>query len=310
MSVPSPSDDSSPSPVSGSPAPLPALALDWSGVTDRGRIRSNNEDSFLALKFDGHEVRYLGKTGHSSLTGADFVFAVSDGMGGAKSGEFASRIAVDRITKLLPRSFRMSAAGLASGFNDILSELFSAIHADMLKLGSAYEELSGMGATLSLCWFRPEWMYFAHLGDSRIYYLPRDGGLVQVTHDHSHVGWLRRKGQLNEREARTHPRRNALQQALGAGHQFIDPHIGAVGHSPGDRFLICSDGLVDGLWDRQIEELIRTPAVAEAAQTSAQRLVTTSVTSSGRDNTTALVIEISADGTPTTVSAPSGSASS
>ena len=308
MSVPTPPDVSPPS--SATPAPRPALALDWSGVTDRGRIRSNNEDSFLALKFDGHEVRYLGKTGRSSLAGADFVFAVSDGMGGAKSGEFASRIAVDRITKLLPRSFRMSAAGLASGFNDILSELFSAIHADMLKLGSAYEELAGMGATLSLCWFRPEWMYFAHLGDSRIYYLPRDGGLVQVTHDHSHVGWLRRKGQINEREARTHPRRNALQQALGAGHQFIDPHIGAVGHSPGDRFLICSDGLVDGLWDRQIEELIRMPVgTGDAAQTAAQRLVTTSVTSSGRDNTTALVIEISADGTPSPVSAPNASAS-
>jgi protein phosphatase len=308
MSVSTPPDV--PSLPSASPPPLPALALEWSGVTDRGRIRSNNEDSFLALKFDGHEVRYLGKTARSSLAGSDFVFAVSDGMGGAKSGEFASRIAVDRITKLLPRSFRMSAAGLASGFNDILGELFSAIHADMLKLGSAYEECAGMGATLSLCWFRPEWMYFAHLGDSRIYYLPRDGALTQVTHDHSHVGWLRRKGELNEREARTHPRRNALQQALGAGHQFIDPHIGAVGHSPGDRFLICSDGLVDGLWDRQIEELVRTPAgTGDAAQTSAQRLVTAAVTNSGRDNTTALVIEISADGTPVSVGPPGGAAS-
>jgi protein phosphatase len=307
MSVPPP--PAVPSPAPTAPAPLPALALEWSGVTDRGRIRSNNEDSFLALKFDGHEVRYLGKTGRSSLAGSDFVFAVSDGMGGAKSGEFASRIAVDRITKLLPRSFRMSAAGLASGFNDILSELFSAIHADMLKLGSAYEELAGMGATLSLCWFRPEWMYFAHLGDSRIYYLPRDGGLVQVTHDHSHVGWLRRKGELNEREARTHPRRNALQQALGAGHQFIDPHIGAVGHSPGDRFLICSDGLVDGLWDRQIEELIRAPAVGEAPQTSAQRLVTTAVANSGRDNTTALVIEIAAGDATSPGGSADGSAS-
>lgn len=307
MSVPPP--PAIPSPAPAAPAPLPALALEWSGVTDRGRIRSNNEDSFLALKFDGHEVRYLGKTGRSSLAGSDFVFAVSDGMGGAKSGEFASRIAVDRITKLLPRSFRMSAAGLASGFNDILGELFSAIHADMLKLGSAYEECAGMGATLSLCWFRPEWMYFAHLGDSRIYYLPRDGALTQVTHDHSHVGWLRRKGELNEREARTHPRRNALQQALGAGHQFIDPHIGAVGHSPGDRFLICSDGLVDGLWDRQIEELIRAPAAGEAPQTSAQRLVTTAVANSGRDNTTALVIEIAAGDATSAGGSADGSAS-
>lgn len=272
----------------------PSSTLRWSGLTDPGRYRPNNEDAFLALSFDGHEVRFLGKTGDASLAGTDFVFAVSDGMGGAKSGEFASRIAVDRITKLLPRAFRLSAAGMNSGFTDILVELVSEIHADLLKLGFSYEECAGMGATLSLGWFTPEWMYFAHIGDSRIYYLPRAGGLTQVTHDHSHVGWLRRKGELNEREARAHPRRNALNQALGAGHQFIEPHVGAVGHQPGDRFLICSDGLTDGLWDRQLEELIRTPPAEREAQTPAQRLVEEAVKNSGRDNTTALVVEIAA----------------
>jgi protein phosphatase len=278
--------------------------LRWSGLTDRGRIRPNNEDTFLALTFNGHDVHYLGKTGQASLAGADFVFAVSDGMGGAKSGEFASRITVDRITRLLPRSFRLSAAGLASGFTDILNELFAAIHHDLLKLGSSYEECAGMGATLSLCWFTPEWMYFGHLGDSRLYYLPRDGGLTQLTHDHSHVGWLRRKGELNEREARTHPRRNALQQALGAGHQFIEPQIGAVAHRPGDRFLLCSDGLIEGLWDRQLEELVRSPSPARASQTIAQRLVEESLLNSGRDNTTAVVIEVPSDGEPVAPARP------
>ncbi len=276
------------------PATPPPARLHWSALTDRGRFRANNEDAFLALAFDGHEVRYLGKTGQASLAGADYVFAVSDGMGGAKSGEFASRIAVDRITRLLPRAFRMSAAGLASGFNDVLTELFLSIHADLLKLGSSYDECSGMGATLSLGWFTPEWMYFAHLGDSRIYYLPHSGGLTQLTHDHSHVGALRRSGQLNEREARMHPRRNALQQALGAGHQFVEPHIGAVGHQPGDRFLICSDGLIEGLWDHHLEELIRAPSSERAGQSAAQRLVEEAVQASGRDNTTAVVIEIPA----------------
>ena len=279
------------------PAPQPAApspVLHWSALTDRGRFRPNNEDAFLALTFDGHDVRYLGKTGQASLAGTDFVFAVSDGMGGAKSGEFASRIAVERITRLLPRAFRLSASGLSSGFTDVLGELFSSIHSDLLNLGSSYDECAGMGATLSLGWFTPEWMYFAHIGDSRIYYLPRLGGLTQLTHDHSFVGSLRRSGQINEREARTHPRRNALQQALGAGHQFMEPHLGAVGHQPGDRFLICSDGLIDGLWDRQIEELIRHPAPEFASQTPAQRLVTEAVQSSGRDNATAVVIEIPA----------------
>jgi protein phosphatase len=260
-------------------------------MTHRGRVRPNNEDSFLALNFDGHELRYLGKTGEASARNTDFVFAVSDGMGGANSGEFASRIAVDHITALMPKSFRMSAMGLASGFADILQQLFADIHQVMLKHGRSYEECAGMGATLSLCWFTPQWMYFGHLGDSRIYYLPKDGGMTQITHDHSHVGWLRRQGKLNEREARSHPQRNALNQALGAGHQFIDPHVGAVGFQPGDRFLICSDGLTDGLWDRALQELIREPAPALATQDPARRLVEAALEASGRDNITAIVIE-------------------
>lgn len=270
----------------------PPLDVQWSALTHVGRIRPNNEDAFLALTFDGHEVRYLGKTGRASLGSGDFVFAVSDGMGGAKSGEFASRITVERITRLFPKAFRMSAAGMTSGFTDLLSELFLSIHHDLLKLGNSYEECAGMGATLSLGWFTPEWMYFGHIGDSRIYYLPRQRGLTQITQDHSHVGWLRRKGEINEREARTHPRRNALHQALGAGHQFVEPHIGAVAHQPGDRFLICSDGLTDGLWDRQLEELIRTPPADGRNLGPAERLVEEAVHASGRDNTTALVVEL------------------
>ena len=260
-------------------------------MTHRGRVRQNNEDSFLALAFDGHHVVYLGKEGESALAGMDFVFAVSDGMGGAQSGEFASKIAVEKITQLLPRSFRMGAGGIDSGFADILPEVFGSIHDEMNRLGKFYEECAGMGATLSLCWFSPEHMYFGHIGDSRIYYLPKNGDFAQLTHDHTHVGWLRRTGQINEREARSHPRRNALNQSLGAGNQIIDPHIGAVTVQAGDRFLICSDGLVDGLWDQHIEEILRsnTP-IYELAR----NLVETSVAESGRDNTTAVVVDVAA----------------
>ncbi len=272
--------------------PIPPTTLRWSGTTHRGRVRPNNEDTFLALTFDGHGVRFLGKVGEAPVASSDFIFAVSDGMGGAKSGEFASRITTDRITKLLPRSFHLSALGMSSGFSDILGELFAAIHRDLTELGQSYEECAGMGATLSLCWFTQGWMYFGHVGDSRIYYLSADGGLTQISHDHSHVGWLRRAGKLNEYEARAHPGRNALQQALGAGNQFVAPQIGAVGCRPGDRFLICSDGLVDGLWDRRLEELMRNPPPAANSPSSAEQLVEESVASSGRDNTTAVTIEI------------------
>jgi serine/threonine protein phosphatase PrpC len=259
----------------------------WSGLTHRGHVRANNEDTFLAMTFDGHEVHYLGKTGEASWAKADFVFAVSDGMGGANSGEFASRFTVDRITKLMPRGYRGAPPGPGSRFDVTLAELFRAIHFDLMKLGESYEECRGMGTTLSLCWLTTGWAYIGHIGDSRIYHLPADGTLRQVTEDHSFVGWLRRTGQISEREARTHPRRNVLNQALGAGHQFVDPQFLALPCNPGDRFLICTDGLTDGLWDRQLEEIVRTPD----ERTPAQRLLAAALERSGRDNITVLVVE-------------------
>lgn len=261
----------------------------WSGMTHRGHVRPNNEDSFLALAFDARDVRLLGKIGESELGSADFVFAVSDGMGGAHSGEFASRIAVDRITRLLPRSFNQRAQGLSAGFDDILATLFEGIHHELIKLGQSYEECSGMGATLSLIWISPGLVRFAHIGDSRIYYLPAGGALRQVSHDHSFIGWQRRNGQLSEREARMHPRRNMLNQSLGAGNQFIDPHIGTIRYEKGDRILICSDGVTDGLWDAQISELL---GAAPAEKPRAQCVVEAALSGSGRDNTTAVAVEL------------------
>lgn len=279
-------------PAAADRAPPPPVLLRWSGRTDRGKVRPNNEDSFLALSFDGHEVRYLGKIGEASLGGSDFVFAVSDGMGGAKSGEFASRITVEKTSHLLPRAFRLSALGMKTPFADVLAELFGTIHQSLLELGSSYEECAGMGTTLSLCWVTPGWIYFGHIGDSRIYRLTQSGELKQLTQDHSHVGWLRRNGRLNEREARAHPMRHSLNQALGAGHQFVEPQIGAVDYAPGDRFLICSDGLIDGLWDRHLQEMLAEPL--PPGRTLAQHLVEESLERSGRDNTTAVVVEIAA----------------
>lgn len=271
--------------------PAPQLRLDWCGQTDRGRVRPHNEDTFAAFAFDGRHVQPLGRSGTATLVTGDCVFAVSDGMGGARLGAFASRTAVDQLARLLPRAFRLAAGGLNNGFHDILGEAFDAVHHEILKLGWAYEECWGMGATLSLAWFTPAWMYFAHVGDSRIYHLPKAGALVQVTHDHNQAGWLRRQGRINEREARMHPSRHALQQSLGGGTQFLDPHIGSVGHRPGDRFLICSDGLIDGLWDRQIDEALRE---AVPVTTVVRQLMERALENSGRDNTTAIVIEVQA----------------
>jgi serine/threonine protein phosphatase PrpC len=274
----------------------PAVRLRWSGETDRGKVRLNNEDTFLGQQFNSQEIHHLGKTGEATTEVSDFVFAVSDGMGGAMAGEFASRITTEKITRLLPLAFKQSALGLEAGVDDVLTELYDQIHRALTFVGGSYEECVGMQATLSMCWFTPGWMYFAHIGDTRIYYLPQHGGGIrQLTEDDTYVGWMFRHGQISEREAREHPRRSALQKALGAGNQFVEPQIGGVAYEPGDMFLLCSDGLVDGLYDHQLDELLRAPEPALLEQHPAQRLVRASLERSGRDNTTALVVEV---GTP------------
>jgi len=266
-------------------------SLKWFGWTDRGKVRPHNEDSFVGVQFNAGEVHHIGKVGEGSMQRHDYAFAVSDGMGGARAGEFASRIAVEKITTLLPRSFQQKASGLESGFADVLAELYAQVHKALAYLGGSYDECHGMETTMSLCWFAPGWMYFGHVGDSRIYYLAARGStLKQLSHDDTYVGWLFRTGQINEREARTHPRRNVLQKSLGGSNQFVDPQVGAVGCEPEDMFLICSDGLTDGLYDHRMIDLLREPITDRA--NPARRLVEESVASSGRDNTTALVIQV------------------
>jgi len=261
----------------------PAAPLRWSALTHRGKVRTNNEDAFIGLCFDGHELHYLGKTGEAPTDSLDFVFAVSDGMGGAQAGEFASRIAIDKLSHWLPRSFKLAASGVALDHTEVLAEVFHSIHAELIQLGRSYEECRDMGATLSLCWVTPHKVFFCHIGDSRIYHLPRRGPLRQLSHDHTHPGWLRRAGKINEREARHHPMRHMLNQVLGAGRQHVEPQVGAVVYEPGDRFLLCSDGLIDGLWDHHLEDFARGPTLGDGpptvddgpAATSAQALAAT-----------------------------------
>jgi serine/threonine protein phosphatase PrpC len=270
----------------------PRLSLSWYGRTDVGRFRKNNEDAFLALTFNSREVRYLGKDGSAPMDGDDFIFAVSDGMGGAKAGEFASKIAVDKITDLLPKTFSLAAMGIDRGCTQILGELFSRIHSEMVNMGIHYEECRGMGATLSLCWFTPDKMYFAHVGDSRIFYFPKDGEFKQLTEDHTHVAHLLRQGKISEFEAKTRPDRNILNQALGGNIQKLDPQIGSVEYLPGDRFTLCTDGVTDGISNRRIQTLIETPPANLLDLNPAERIIKDAKDESGRDNLTTVTVAV------------------
>ncbi|MGK0236915.1 MAG: serine/threonine protein phosphatase PrpC [Candidatus Pelagisphaera sp.] len=278
--------------MSGSSKVTGSTKLTWCGLTDVGRFRKNNEDAFLALTFNAEEVRYLGKIGDARFDGSDYIFAVSDGMGGANAGEFASKIAVDKITELLPKSFNLGAMGLDRGCGQILSELVNRIHSEMMVMGTHYEECRGMGATLSLCWFTPGRMHFAHVGDSRIYYFPRDGEMQQITEDHTHVARLVKNGRITAFEARTRPDRNVLEQALGGNVKRIDPQIGSVEYEVGDRFVLCTDGVTDGISNRRIQALTEFPPANFADLNYAERLVVDAKQESGRDNLTALAVEI------------------
>lgn len=267
-----------------------AIQLKWFGWTDVGKVRKNNEDAFLGLWFDAREVHRLGKFGEASLAEHDFTFAVCDGMGGAKAGEYASQIAVDKITTLLPRAFQISIRGLNPGFTDVLTELYTQVHRALVYLGHSYDECHGMQTTMSLCWFTPGWMHYGHVGDTRIYHLGKGRKqLLQLTEDDTHVAWLLRNGKIKDYEARTHPRRNVLQKALGGENQFVDPQAGSVSCERGDIFLLCSDGLTEGLYDHQMVDLLRASG---KSYNPAKKLVETAVQNDGRDNTTAMVVKI------------------
>lgn len=266
--------------------------VSWSGWSHKGRFRKTNEDAFLALTFDHQQMRYLGRVGRMNLAEGDCVFAVSDGMGGANAGEFASRIAVQKITTLMQNSARLAAAGLQRGELDILEALFEHIHVEMGRQGNAYDETKGMGATLTLCWVTPEKIYFAHVGDSRLYFLPSAGGIRQASIDHTHVAWLVRQGRLSASQARYHPQKNILQQVLGGNQRKLSPQLGTIEYEPGDQLVLCTDGVTEGLSERAIESLVRTPPPWLADTVASDRLIKEGNANGGRDNLTAVVVAL------------------
>lgn len=265
--------------------------LRWWGLTDKGPFRKNNEDAFLLMTFDSNEAQLLGKEGEAAFELGDFVFAVSDGMGGANAGEFASRIAVQAITQRFPKHYSRHTPDTSEEHIQLMVKLFEQIHAEMVVMGQHYEECRGMGATLSMLWLGPWKAHFCHVGDSRIYHLKKDGTMVQITEDHTHVGWLFRQGKLTEREARYHEGRHSLQMVMGGRQKGIVPQFGSFDIEPGDRFILCTDGLIEGLWDSTIKRLISQPPAHMQGKDPAKRLMEEALYESGRDNTTVVIVE-------------------
>ena len=261
--------------------------LQIAGLSDIGNRRQNNEDAWWAGRPGGAHLFMESGPGPLQLDPRDgpVLLVVSDGVGGASAGEVASRMAVTIIAETLCKAPDALAQARSAG--PTILDAVRAAH-DGILTKATEPGFDGMGATLSLLSFgRDGAACWAQAGDSRIY-LHRDGHLRQISRDHSPVGRLRQQGMITEAEARQHPQRNQIDLSLGDLVNPFEPDTGVEETQPGDVFLLCSDGLSDGLWDREIGQLLAGVRTPDAVLPAVQNLVAGAKSASGRDNITAV----------------------
>ncbi|HNC24226.1 MAG TPA: protein phosphatase 2C domain-containing protein [Opitutaceae bacterium] len=258
------------------------------GLTDIGTRRTNNEDAWWAGRPGGEHQQMMPGPAALQLDAAEgpVLLLVSDGVGGANAGEVASQMAVTLVAAVLakePAPLRSQATAGAA-----LLRAFGAAHEAILRQAEE-PSFDGMGATLSALVFTADGhACWAQAGDSRIY-LFRGGRLRQLSRDHSPVGRLRQSGRLTEEEARKHPARNQIDLSLGDRLNPFDPETGVEEAKEGDVFLVCSDGLSDGLWDHDLAKILAELRGPEDVRPIVTGLVDGAKQASGRDNITAVV---------------------
>ncbi|MBR6669052.1 MAG: Stp1/IreP family PP2C-type Ser/Thr phosphatase [Clostridia bacterium] len=226
-------------------------------LTDVGKVRAINQDALVVDE-------------------ALMLYGVADGMGGHKGGETASAGARD---------------GLIAGLQgkepslDALRDAITAANAALFQQQAGDESLSGMGTTLSVIWMSEHFVYFGHVGDSRVYRF-REGKLEQMTDDHSLVGELVRAGYLTSEQAENHPNKNVILRAVGT-EEGIDIDLAVEERKHGDLWLICSDGLHGMVKDSQMEAIlsVNTPEAA------AKLLMDAALAAGGRDNISVVLVQ-------------------
>jgi len=267
----------------------PSLAIRWASRSDSGSRKPRNDDSLVAFASGASGAEILPAVGSRSLDSHDLVFAVSDGMGGGNAGDLASAVLLEKMRSIIPETFKTAAAGF---FPDCMAHLLDAIRAvhDHVNLtAAASPETHGMAATVAIAWFTPENLYLANVGDSRIY-RSRGGVLEQLSRDHTSAWGQWKRGEIPEVQYRAHPRRAALYEVVGGGHQNVCPHHAAIPFRRGDRFLICSDGLIDGVWERQICNALACRDFDPGRAINA--LIDRAVGNDGTDDTSAIALLI------------------
>jgi protein phosphatase len=234
-----------------------SLALRYAVRSDRGLVRTNNEDSVYA---------------------GPRLLALADGMGGYAAGEVASKIVIDVLAHL--DEDRRT--------DDLITSLRDATVSanDQIRDAVAQDrQLEGMGTTLTALLFAGNRVGLAHVGDSRAYLL-RGGQLIQITHDHTFVQALVDEGRITEEEATSHPQRSLILRAMTG--TDVEPDLSIREARVGDRYLLCSDGLSDVVSPDTILDALQLPTPQECAD----RLVELALRAGGPDNVTCIVADV------------------
>jgi protein phosphatase len=248
---------------------------DSAGTTDAGRKRRRNEDAFV------HDPP---------------LFAVADGMGGARAGEVASRLAAAAFREYHEADELDPEARVAAIIQEANRRIYERARSDA--------QASGMGTTITAALLLRDSVAVGHVGDSRAYRL-RGDRLEQLTEDHSLVADLVRSGRLSAEEADAHPQRSVITRALGTDPE-VDVDTFSVDAKPGDIFLLCSDGLTTMLGDEEITNTIRR---AETLEQATKTLVKAANRAGGEDNITVVLFSLSGEAEPledTVVAGPDG----
>lgn len=240
------------------------------GLTDTGRQRKSNEDTFIAeLTADNKFI----------------IACVIDGVGGYAGGEIAAALARESILHRLDKASGDVIPMIVDCFNLANEKIL------LEKQNSKDHHNMACVATLAIVDIEQNLFYFVHVGDTRLY-LVRDNSLVKISHDQSFVGFLEDSGRLSEEEAMNHPKRNEINKALGLDVQMgTDSDYLETGQSPflpGDMLLLCSDGLTDMLDSARIKAIITTN---DSLNEKGQRLVEAANHNGGRDNITVVLVQ-------------------
>lgn len=244
------------------------VGLRWAARSDVGRARDRNEDAYY---------------------GGDHVFAVADGLGGHNAGDVASRLAIGPIASLDRRIEQVPDDRVADALTDAVLEANRAVY----KRAQDDAKVRGMGTTLTVVAVGDGSAHLAHVGDSRCY-LMRDGAFSQLSSDHTLVARMVQEGKLTPEQAEVHPQRSILTRALGAEAE-VDVDSLELTLVPGDRLLLCSDGLSSVIAEQRIRELVGGTSDLDEA---CKNLIDEANAHGGPDNITVVVVEMTGATSP------------